>query len=98
MNKYDECVTWITYEKETIPGILWAISETWRELTDLTDDKGPCVLGAGFLIKYKGNWYFMPPRGKWQGCYSWEKHLDFINPLLVQAGVSHLFYHDGTLD
>ena len=96
-NKYANNVHWIRAAK-TCPIELWALSEVWKILSDDRGDCGSCVIGAGFLFKYKKKWYFMPPRSRWQGSCSWEPYVEMIKKVLENIGVTDLYYDWGQLD
>lgn len=99
-NKYDDDVIRF-YQRDKvdkIPAELFDIYYKWGELADKVGDIGSCVLGAGFLFKYKKKWYFLTPNTRHQGSVSWETNKDEIMEMLQNLGVTDLRYEWGIMD
>ena len=99
MDKYNKKVIRIYHRNlNEVPFVLADISRHWIELSRQTGDSGTCVLGAGFLFKYQGIWYFLSPNSPYQGSLSWEPHVEVIKTLLINAGATEIDYDWGRMD
>jgi hypothetical protein len=98
-NKYANDVIRLHNSKgAVIPKELMEIYIEWGKLADQVGDIGSCVLGAGFVFKYRRKWYFLTPNTCWQGCISWETHKEYIESKLKALGVTELHYEWGNMD
>jgi len=81
-----------------IPQELLDIQRQWKEKADAHGDVGSSVLGAGFLFRYRGRRYEMPPSTRCQGSVSWEHYRDEIQGMLEAAGATDITYNWGWMD
>jgi len=81
-----------------IPQELRDIQRQWKEKADAYGDVGTCVLGAGFLFRYRGRRYEMSPSARWQGSISWEHCRDEIQGMLEAAEATDITYNWGRMD
>lgn len=79
-------------------GIFQKIMDEWHEKSRVTGDIGSCVLGAGMSFNYKGAEYFMSAQSPWQGCCSWEAHIDWVKQELEKLGCTEVYYKCGHMD
>ena len=86
------------YNEDLIPQEIKPISEEWTKLANDYGDVGSCVLGAGFLFKFKGEKYKLPPRSRWQGSCSWEIFVPQIKEKLQEIGCTELWFDWGIMD
>ena len=95
-NKWD-CIR--LYRTSDAPDdVIAGIMMDWYYKSKEYGDVGSCVLGAGFQFEYKGEWYFMPPQGPWQGSCSWEASKDDVKKQLESAGATEITYYWGWMD
>lgn len=80
------------------PEELIKIQQYWKEKSDNEPDEGSCVLGAGFKFNYKDKEYFMPSKSCNQGSLSWEKFVDEITQMLMNAECKNISYDWGRMD
>ena len=80
------------------PSELGKIMDIWYDLSAKEDDKGSCVLGAGFNFEWQGDKYFMSAQSPWQGSISWEVHKDTIRKMLEDIGAINIQYDWGRMD
>ena len=81
-----------------IPQELLDIQRQWKEKADAYGDVGSSVLGAGFLFRYRGRRYEMPPSTRCQGSVSWEHYREEIQGMLEAAGATDIIYNWGWMD
>lgn len=81
-----------------IPPELKNIMLAWYKFSEMTGDKGSCVLGAGFKFTWNGKEYFMSACSPWQGSISWETHTKIIEDMLRNIGATNIHYDFGRLD
>ena len=87
-----------TWEAVPVPPCLERIAKEWGEASAGYGDHGSCVLGAGFRFKYRGRWYWLPPRSPWQGSCSWEVYVPQVRTLLEKEGCTDIEYEYGRMD
>ena len=98
-NKYANDVTYLNGSRlESAPAELQFISEEWTKRANAYGDSGSCVLGAGFLFKFRRQWFFLPPLCRWQGSISWEHCYEDIQYMLIDIGATDISYDWGNMD
>ena len=96
------------YDEEPEPIMLYWWSEApaeikeiineWRAACEATGDGGSCVIGAKIKFTWNGEEYYMYEPSPYQGCLSWEPHVDMAIAKLKAIGATGIYYDCGVLD
>ena len=96
------------YNEEPEPTMLYWWSEApaeikkiineWRAACEETGDGGSCVIGAKIKFTWNGEEYYMYEPSPYQGCLSWEPHVDMAIAKLKAIGATDIYYDCGVLD